>query len=340
MTTISIALATFNGAAFLHEQLASLSAQTRLPDELVVSDDGSTDGTLDIVREYAGNAPFPVRILPPASQLGAADNFLRIAVACTGDLIAFADQDDVWHPDKLATALARIEADGTDLAIHVSTLTDAALHPIGTLRQGIRRSEIAEPLALDVNTACWGNTMLFRRALVTLVDPARRPHQLWKSERMLHDTWIYLLAIIFGRVSLIDRPLCFYRQHGSNVTGGQPSPSWMRRLRQMRYVPLFQFRLRSDLYRAIAGICETVDDPAFAHRARAGALCYAARHRLAEARVRAYAESDPFRRLAAWRESARLSRHPAAPPDAGPLQLAYDLLFGVLRLGAIDDQPH
>ena len=97
---ISIAMATYNGEKYIKEQLQSLSNQTSLPFELVVGDDGSTDATLDILKEFCAHAPFPVRIHQNQANLGFARNFLDTARRCKGDWIAFCDQDDVWLPDK------------------------------------------------------------------------------------------------------------------------------------------------------------------------------------------------------------------------------------------------
>jgi glycosyltransferase involved in cell wall biosynthesis len=101
MTTISIAMATYNGARFIREQLNSLAAQTELPSELVVTDDGSTDNTIEIVSEFARNAPFPVSVFPGNQRLGFRANFMNCASLCSGDLISFCDQDDVWQTQDL-----------------------------------------------------------------------------------------------------------------------------------------------------------------------------------------------------------------------------------------------
>src|SRR5437588_7313199 len=98
---ISIAMCTYNGARFLREQLDSFAAQSRLPDEVVICDDGSTDGTADIVRTFASGAPFPVHFHVNEPRLGITRNFERAAGLCTGSIIFFSDQDDVWLPDKL-----------------------------------------------------------------------------------------------------------------------------------------------------------------------------------------------------------------------------------------------
>ena len=99
---ISVALATYNGARHLREQLDSLARQTLRPGELVVRDDGSTDDTLAIVEDFARTAPFPVRAQRNAVNLGWGPNFLSAALACRGEVVAFCDQDDLWQPAKLA----------------------------------------------------------------------------------------------------------------------------------------------------------------------------------------------------------------------------------------------
>ncbi|HUA36732.1 MAG TPA: glycosyltransferase, partial [Candidatus Binataceae bacterium] len=101
-TRISIAMAVCNGERFVREQLESFSRQTRLPDELIVSDDASTDDSIEIVRSFAATAPFTVRVLANQKNLGCSKNFERAIQACTGDLIFLSDWDDVWLPNKIA----------------------------------------------------------------------------------------------------------------------------------------------------------------------------------------------------------------------------------------------
>src|SRR6476646_4901088 len=98
---LSIALCSYNGAAYLSEQLESIAAQTRTPDELVISDDHSTDDTLRLIEEFAATAGFPVRLSVNESNLGTAKNFEKAISLCRGDVIVLSDQDDVWHSDKL-----------------------------------------------------------------------------------------------------------------------------------------------------------------------------------------------------------------------------------------------
>src|ERR1017187_10286490 len=98
--TVSIAMATYNGEKFLSKQLESFSCQTLMPDELVVCDDGSRDGTLAILEAYAAEAQFPVRIIKNDTNLGYSANFAKATSLCKGEIILFSDQDDIWFDDK------------------------------------------------------------------------------------------------------------------------------------------------------------------------------------------------------------------------------------------------
>src|SRR4051794_28588047 len=95
-------MCTYNGSTYLHEQLASIAQQSRLPDELVLCDDASTDATVSILAEFAQRASFPVNILVNEHNVGSTRSFERAISQCSGQGIALADQDDVWHREKLA----------------------------------------------------------------------------------------------------------------------------------------------------------------------------------------------------------------------------------------------
>ncbi len=107
---ISVALCTYNGERFLGRQLASMQQQTRLPDELVVCDDCSTDSTIEILNGFAASSPFPVRITRNDQNLGFVANFERAIRLCEGNLIALSDQDDIWYPTRLERSLQEFTA--------------------------------------------------------------------------------------------------------------------------------------------------------------------------------------------------------------------------------------
>src|SRR5215217_2190591 len=99
---ISIAMATYNGAGYLQEQLESFLSQTRQPDELIVCDDGSGDATLDILERFRQSVPFAVQIHRNETRLGFTKNFEKALLKCSGDLVFLSDQDDVWFAPKVA----------------------------------------------------------------------------------------------------------------------------------------------------------------------------------------------------------------------------------------------
>src|SRR5258708_3955131 len=98
---ISVAMCSYNGARFLREQLESIATQTRLPDELIIFDDRSTDETIEIIDAFVKHARFPVRVEISESTRGATKNFEKAIALCQHEIITLADQDDVWHPNKL-----------------------------------------------------------------------------------------------------------------------------------------------------------------------------------------------------------------------------------------------
>ncbi len=124
--TVSIVLATFNGERYLGEQLESLRHQTQLPDELVVVDDASTDGTAAIIRDFARTAPFPINFIALSEHLGTCPTFEEGFRAAQGEVLVICDQDDRWQPEKIAVMAKRM-ADRPDalLAFSDAVLIDA-----------------------------------------------------------------------------------------------------------------------------------------------------------------------------------------------------------------------
>ena len=211
---VTVVLATFNGERFLPEQLASIAAQSLLPAELLIVDDGSTDATADIVAEFARSAPLPVRWEVNATRLGYADNFLRAASRVTTALVAFSDQDDVWHADKLTRALAVLAtAPAGAPALYCGRTElmteDGRCYGLSPLfrRPPSFRNALVQNLG-------GGNTMVFNRAAKTLIEAAGA------QEVVLHDWWLYQLVSAAGGAVLYDRqPMLSYRQHPANLIG-------------------------------------------------------------------------------------------------------------------------
>jgi glycosyltransferase involved in cell wall biosynthesis len=220
MTTISIAMATYNGARFIREQLDSLAAQTVLPMELIVTDDGSTDDTLAIIEEFAKTAQFQVQIVRNETQLGYKANFMKCAALCTGDLIAFCDQDDIWFRQKLERQLSHFADSMVFLSCHNVKLIDQQGRDLGRNLQQFRSSLSFSYWSASPFAYCQGFTQVFRRQLLSCF-------YLWDSsidhniitERMAHDEWYFFLALVIGSVKCDLEPLALYRQHDLNASG-------------------------------------------------------------------------------------------------------------------------
>ena len=227
---LSIALGTYNGAVYLKEQLESIAAQTRIPDELVISDDQSTDDTLGLIEEFAATAGFPVRLSVNESNLGTAKNFEKAISLCRGDVILLSDQDDVWHNDKLESVERIFEAkprlslvfSNAELVDETLRLLDETLFDLVNF-DGRKQRLVKRGRALDVqlreNLVC-GCTMAFRAALKELVLP------IFGDGPLIHDGWIVLLIAAVGEIDFIKRPLVKYRQHSGQQCRVSKTSSW------------------------------------------------------------------------------------------------------------------
>lgn len=225
--TVSVVLATYNGARFLGEQLESLRVQTRLPDELVVADDASSDDTVQIVRDFARRAPFPVRVIEQESHQGTGANFETAMRASSGAIIAICDQDDRWLPDKVAVMAEHMaEHPRALLAFSDAVLIDATGRWISRSRWRIagfgpaqwtamERDPLGEMLKRQVVSGC---TAAVRRELVDALLPF--PTGLHPAlPAMMYDRWISLVAAAAGRVAIVPERLVEYRIHPAQQVG-------------------------------------------------------------------------------------------------------------------------
>lgn len=216
---ISIALATYNGARHLEGQLQSIASQTLLPHELVATDDGSTDATVDILRRFAANAPFPVRVHVNPQRLGYTDNFIHAASLCEGDWIAFCDQDDVWLSDKLREVSHAIRTYSC-LIVHPVQPVDAELRPVDTQSVTSRIKPGHGPFRLATFGYFAGLGLVFRRDVLDVIAYRPRiPDRHDVDVEAAHDEWICALADALGSTRKINRKLVLYRQHGNNICG-------------------------------------------------------------------------------------------------------------------------
>lgn len=225
---ISIAMAVYNGERFIQEQLDSFLKQTRLPDELVVSDNASTDRTVEIVREFASCAPFPMRLFINDRNLGVTKNFERAIRECTGDIIFLSDCDDVWYPDKVQQMeLSLLENPHAAIVTCNAHLIDehGLRFPNGDTLWGAigfapskrLARNLAAGKAIASSLSPYGCSMAFLAKLKPLVLPL--PDD---SIPIRHDGFIVwtVLAAGAGGVAIVPRPLFAYRQHPQQLDGG------------------------------------------------------------------------------------------------------------------------
>jgi glycosyltransferase involved in cell wall biosynthesis len=217
---LSIAMCTYNGAAYLPEQLESLAAQTRAPDEVVVCDDNSTEGrTVEIVRAFALNSPFEVRFSVNPKTLGSKMNFENAIARCEGDVIFLCDQDDVWNQNKLARVEAAfLAAPEAGFVFSDAEVVDEDLQSLSNLCDGFKEEFPAgQPVwifrsLLPVNLVT-GATMAFRSTFRDLVLPI--PHDTVFQQ----DGWIALIIAAVAPAVFLNEPLVKYRQHSAQQIG-------------------------------------------------------------------------------------------------------------------------
>lgn len=227
---ISVAMTTYNGARFLSEQLDSILAQTRLPDELVVCDDHSSDCTPRLLNQFAAHSPFPMKIIANDKNLGSTKNFEKAVSLCSGHVIVLCDQDDIWRPQKVAALESAFVADPQlGLVLTNADLIDEHGHALrGDLwsrcrfnreRQQVLGSVRRYDLLFGLPFAT-GATIAFRSVFKDLVVPFPE-----HSPTFIHDRWIAVIIAAVSRVGIISEKLIAYRLHGEQQLGvGPPLP--------------------------------------------------------------------------------------------------------------------
>ena len=221
MTTTSVALATYNGEKYLPAQLASIAAQTRRPDEIVVGDDQSSDGTEALLDKFSRDTGIVVRFTRNPQRLGSSANFGAVLARCQGDVIFLCDQDDVWAPNRIATSLAHLESQ-PELGFVFSNaklITGEGAPMAGSLwgrvffderqKQKFRQRQGADVL-LKTNVVT-GATMALRRTALAAAMPV--------PPGWVHDGWLaFIIDRLHGGLP-IDEPLISYRVHATQQIG-------------------------------------------------------------------------------------------------------------------------
>lgn len=202
---ISVCLASFNGEAYIAEQVLSILQQLPENAELIISDDHSTDGTLEIINTFNDHR---IRLLVNNQGSGVVNNFQNAIIHSRGAFIYLADQDDVWHPDKIELTLPFLEK-------HILLCHDCSLinsegrllnHSLFAIRDA--RIGIVKNIWKNSYTGC---CMAFRKELLDYALPFPR-------EAFMHDVWLGLVAESVGKAIFIQTPLIKFRRHDDTVT--------------------------------------------------------------------------------------------------------------------------
>ena len=215
---VHILLSTYNGERFLAEQLRSIQAQTYQDWELLIRDDGSTDGTLAVIDAFV-QSDSRIRLITPEDRtnVGVIQSFHRLLTYEQADFYFFSDQDDYWLKDKLTLCLAAAQEEDATRPLLVYTDLKVVDQDLQVMKESMIRSQSHHAntclrTELTENTVT-GGTVLINHALATL----------WKGTEniLMHDWYLALVAAACGRLVYLDQPTQLYRQHADNVLGAR-----------------------------------------------------------------------------------------------------------------------
>ena len=233
MEKINILMATYNGRRYVAKQVESILNQTYKDFRLIISDDGSTDSTVKILQEYEKNDS-RVEVYSQQENLGIVSNFEFLIGKVRSELFMFADQDDVWEPDKIEKTLEKMNKDNLDLVYTDLEVVDSKLNQISPsywklkgLDYRIKKYNNFESLYL--NNFITGCTMLVKSKWINEFMPLPK-----ESKYVLHDYWISLIVSQKGKIGYLDEPTLKYRQHSNNKVGSKIKAEQMETLDDVR----------------------------------------------------------------------------------------------------------
>lgn len=208
MIEVQVLLATYNGEKYLAEFLESISLQDGVKVELIVSDDGSTDQTLEILRNFKSQNPMTRIIDGP--RLGPRQNFFSLLKQANAQFIAFADQDDIWMPNHLLESIRRIST-RKEPALSFAPLLEFRFK--GKFKIWPRNLKVLSRQEMYIfENPARGCTQVFNRELLEIAKKV--PH----DYALMHDSWLINLATITGSTVSGNTPEIYYRLHRQNYT--------------------------------------------------------------------------------------------------------------------------
>jgi len=238
----SVALCTYNGAAYIQEQLNSILRQTVPVSEIIICDDNSRDGTAEIAERILGNAGISYQILINDPPLGVAENFLKAMKHTTGDYVFTCDQDDIWHENKVEIFRDAVQQSRKALYFSDGVLVDGDAKPLGSTlweAYGVNSELTAGKPIMHIlirHPVVTGAAMVVSRQLIDQISYVPRGY--------LHDEWFAMAAAVQDSIMPVLQTTFDYRQHGTNVVGAkrlslaERTQKWLSKIGKMR-----EFRL-------------------------------------------------------------------------------------------------
>lgn len=199
-------MATYNGEKYILEQLHSILSQIGTEDEVLISDDGSTDGTLHLITQL-GDAR--IKVISNTGRNGCIYNFENALKNAQGDFIFLADQDDVWAPDKVKIFMKALSK--SDMVISDAKVTDSQMNVIEDSFYFINKNHQGKLYNLFVSNHYLGCCMAFHKKILQIALP-------FPSCIPMHDIWLGNVAAFGYSVLFIPEKLTFYRRHGENAS--------------------------------------------------------------------------------------------------------------------------
>ncbi len=233
---ISVCMATYNGEKYISEQIESILCQIEDEDELIISDDGSKDNTLNIIEHFQDKR---IRILH--NNMGCyTKNFENALSHANGDYIFLCDQDDIWMPDKVRVTMEKFSETGADFLVSAATVVDGEkkLLQESTFESGATKVGFWYNL---LKTSYIGACMAFNKNVLKRALPIPG-----KDKYIAHDYWIACISELYFQTALIEKPLIMYRRHGNNASPalGKSNLSILERVYKRIYTLYFLLKRR------------------------------------------------------------------------------------------------
>lgn len=241
---VAILLSTYNGSLFLKEQIESIIKQDYINWELFIRDDGSTDSTIDIIKDYC-NRFANFHFIMGKESLGSAKSFLWLLENIEADYYMFCDQDDVWNTDKIKKSLNSLkEIEVPKVASLVFSNAIVVTEDLKIINKSFWIYNkispsllLANPDYINVYNSAPGCTMIFNNCLRDIVLKQIN------NNILMHDWLIMMMALKFGKVNYINEALMLYRQHQYNVVGAKKVTLYNRLLKIFNIKQLLQKQL-------------------------------------------------------------------------------------------------